>query len=92
MGCDEDRFAPALVNCSLNGTGGGSSPRGYREYVAFNPESVAVEVEAGRSEAGRSIANQDLHRFPSLIWLSSRFRFPRGLRKIAQLHRVMSTE
>ena len=84
-----DRFAPALVNCSLNGTEAAFvAPKGYHEYVAFNPESVAVEVEAGRSEAGRSIANQDLHSLPVpdmvIITLPD---FREGSEKIAQLHR-----
>ncbi len=65
MGCDEDRFAPALVNCSLNGTeAAGTARKAIMNMSLSIPNLSLWRSRAGRSEAGRSIANQDLHSLP----------------------------
>ena len=79
-----DRFAPMRVESRLSGTEAAFiAPKGYREYIAFNPESIAVEAEAGSG-----IANQDLHSLPvpdmAIITLPD---FRKGAERIAQLHR-----
>lgn len=79
-----NRFAPMRVESRLNGTVAAFvAPKGYREYIAFNPESISIEAEAGSG-----IANQDLHSLPVpdmvVITLPD---FREGSERIAQLHR-----
>lgn len=79
-----DPAHPRQVSFTLSGSAGiFRSPKGYHEYVAFEPSAIAA-----KNVTWTKIANQDIHGLPTPDLVIISFdEYMQGANRIAELHR-----